>query len=259
MSPSRSSRATRSASNGGGSSTTVPAAAALRTSTISPPTCDSGIGTSQRSSGSEPSTAPAARTCAARLPKVSSTGRGVRVVPEVWTTSASSSSPGSTMLNGAPPSSTSGCVTSTSAPRASSARSRSDSRRSIGMAGARSSRQPWTVATNARPGGSAIPTRSPGRAPRSTSRARRARRGQQQLVVGEPLLGRLERDAVGTARGGAGEPGTDFHRTRLMSSACPSNGPRPGSTQTSATRWPRGSPRSPSTAPRCATRSAPRR
>ena len=58
MSPSRSSRATRSASNGGGSSTTVPAAAALRTSTISPPTCDSGIGTSQRSSGSEPSTAP---------------------------------------------------------------------------------------------------------------------------------------------------------------------------------------------------------
>ena len=81
MSPSRSSRATRSASNGGGSSTTVPAAAALRTSTISPPTCDSGIGTSQRSSGSEPSTAPAARTCAARLPKVSSTGRGARVVP----------------------------------------------------------------------------------------------------------------------------------------------------------------------------------
>ena len=170
MSPSRSSRATRSASNGGGSSTTVPAAAALRTSTISPPTCESGIGTSQRSSGSVPSTAPAARTCAARLPKVSSTGRGVRVVPEVWTTSASSSSSGSAMLNGAPPSSASGWETSTSTPRSSSARSRSPSRRSTGMAGARSSRQPWTVATNGRPGGSAIPTRSPGRAPRSTSR-----------------------------------------------------------------------------------------
>ena len=58
MSPSRSSRATRSASKGGGSSTTVPAAAALRTSTISPPTCDSGIGHSQRSSGSEPEHGP---------------------------------------------------------------------------------------------------------------------------------------------------------------------------------------------------------
>ena len=100
------------------------AAAALRARIISPPTCESGIGHSQRSSGSLPSTAPAARMWAATLPNVSSTGRGARVVPDVWTTSAISSSSGSRTLNGAPPSSGSGVLTTTSAPRRRSLRSR---------------------------------------------------------------------------------------------------------------------------------------
>ena len=169
MSPSCSVRAVRSASNG--SSTTVLAAAAERARIISPPTCESGIGHSQRSSGSLPSTAPAARMWAATLPNVSSTARGARVVPEVWTISATSSLCGSTTLKGAPPSSASGVLTRNSAPRSRSLRSRSPSRGSTGMAGVRSSRQAWKATTKARPAGSVIATRSPGAAPRLTSRA----------------------------------------------------------------------------------------
>ena len=168
MSPSRSVLAVRSASKG--SSTTVPAAAALRTRIISPPTWDSGIGHSQRSSGSGPSTAPAARMCAATLPNVSSTARGERVVPDVWTTSATSPSSGSRLLNGAPPSSASGLETRKWASRRSALRSRSPKRESTGIAGERSKRQAWIATTKARPGGSVSATRSPGAAPRLTSR-----------------------------------------------------------------------------------------
>ena len=74
-------------------------------------------------------------------------------MPEVWTTSATSSSSGSRTLNGAPPSSGSGVLTTTSAPRRSSLRSRAPSRASTGMAGARSSRQAWKATTKSRPGG----------------------------------------------------------------------------------------------------------
>ena len=146
------------------------AAAALRVRIISPPTCESGIGHSQRSSRSVPSAAPAARMWAATLPNVSSTGRGARVVPDVWTTSAISSSSGSLTRNGAPPSSGSGVLTTTSAPRRRSLRSLAPSRGSTGMAGARSSRQAWKATTKSRPAGSVSATRSPGSAPRSTSR-----------------------------------------------------------------------------------------
>ena len=260
MSPSRSSRATRSASNGGGSSTTVPAAAALRTSTISPPTCDSGIGTSQRSSGSEPSTAPAARTCAARLPKVSSTGRGVRVVPEVWTTSASSSSSGSAMLNGAPPSSASGWLTSTSAPRSSS-RALALGQPQVDRHGGRAQQQAAVDGGHERPARAAARSRRGRRAGRRAARAGPPRGSRPAAARGRsaaPRASRARRRRDGARRRGRARDRFP-RRPRLMSGRCPSNGPRPGSTQTSATRWPRGSPRSPSTAPRCATRSAPRR
>ena len=70
------------------------------------------------------------------------------------------------------------------------------------------------MATNARPGRQRDPDAVAGPRAAQHEPRRRAGRGQHQLVVGQPLLGRLERDAVGTARGGAGEPGTDFHSTQ---------------------------------------------
>ncbi len=67
-----------------------------RSSTISPPTCESGSGHSQRSSGSRPSATADPSALAWTLPKLSSTGRGAAVVPLVCTTSAVSPSSGAT-------------------------------------------------------------------------------------------------------------------------------------------------------------------
>ena len=132
-----------------------------------------------------PSAAPEARTWAARLPNVSSTGAARRVVPEVWTTSATSSSRGSPTLNGAPPSSASGWLTTDSASRRRSLRSRAASRGSTGTAGARSSRQACSATTSARPGGSVERHAVAGRGAAPDEPRRPARGGQQQLAVGE--------------------------------------------------------------------------
>ena len=70
---------------------------------------------------------------AAMLPNVSSTGRGARVVPEVWTTSATSSSSGSRDAERRAAVLGERVLTTTSAPRRSSLRSRSPSRGSTGM------------------------------------------------------------------------------------------------------------------------------
>ena len=211
MSPSRSSRATRSASNGGGSSTTVPAAAALRTSTISPPTCDSGIGTSQRSSGSEPSTAPAARTCAARWPKVSSTGRGVA------RRAGGVDDQRELVLVGVDDVERRAALVDQRLGDEHLGAARELGALALGEPqvdrhGGRAQEQAAVDGGHERPAGrQRDPDAVAGPRAAQHEPPRRAGRGQQQLVVGQPLVGRLERDAVGTARGGAGEPGTDFH------------------------------------------------
>ena len=82
-SPASSVRFTRSASKRSWS-TAVVWLTAQRTSTPSPPTWWSGSGQSQRSSGSTPRAPADAAALAAWLPKVSSTGLGAPVVPEVW-------------------------------------------------------------------------------------------------------------------------------------------------------------------------------
>ena len=118
------------------------------------------------------------RGCARRGCRTSARPRrGARVVPEVWTTSATSSSSGSRTLNGAPPSSGSGVLDDAPRRRAvSSLRSRSPSRGSTGMAGARSSRQACRATTKSRPGGQRrAPRGRPARRRAATSRAGGAR------------------------------------------------------------------------------------
>ncbi len=84
-SPASSVRLTRSASKRSWR-TAVVWLIAQRTSTPRPPTWWSGSGQSQRSPGSTPRASAEAAALAAWLPKVSSTGLGSPVVPEVWMT-----------------------------------------------------------------------------------------------------------------------------------------------------------------------------
>ena len=211
MSPSRSSRATRSASKGGGSSTTVPAAAALRTSTISPPTCESGIGTSQRSSGSVPRTAAGGahvrgEVAEGQLDRARRARRagGVDDQRELVLVGVGDVERRAALLGQR--------LGDEHLDAAQQLRALALAEPQVDRHGGRAQQQAAVDGGHERPPGrQRDPDAVAGPGAAQHEPARRAGRGQQQLVVGQPLVGRLERDAVGAARGGAGEPGTEFH------------------------------------------------
>ena len=191
----------------------MPVAAALRTRIISPPTCESGIGHEPALVGvgaehgadaadvrGEVPERQLDRPRRARRPGGVDDERDLVLV-------------GVAMLNGAPPSSASGCATSTSAARSSSLRSRAASRRSTGIAGgaqqqAGVERRPRSRA----PRGSVERDAVAGPRAAQHEPAGGARRDQQQLAVGQPLRrASPARPPSGRRAGGPREPGIDLH------------------------------------------------
>ena len=279
MSPSCSVRAVRSASNG--SSTTVLAAAAERARIISPPTCESGIGHSQRSLGVAAERGAGRADVGGDVAERELDGarraggaRGVDdqrdlVVARLADVEGRAAVLGERRVDEELGAAQQVLALALAEPRVD--RHGGGAQQQAGVEGdhegaAGGQRDRDAVAGR---GAAADEPRGP------------ARRRHQQLAVGQPLLRRLQRDRVGAAspaRAGIDPAGARAERRSAASSTLHSGaslrgrpdvtwthvmpwsiGRRRATTTTSATRRPRGSRRSPSTGRRCATPSGRRR
>ena len=151
-----------------------------RSRTISPPTWLSGSGHSQRSRRSCPSATAQPSALWRICPSVSTTGRGVPVVPDVWTTSGAESRRGRARAcapaRAARPWRRAARRQRPSITSVAPARRGVGSRRSSGTAATPASRQACRATAKSRPGGSAIATRRPQLRRRPRQRAVSARR-----------------------------------------------------------------------------------
>ena len=209
--PSRSCAATASTSNGGGASTAVVAISVERSRTISPPTCDSGSGHSQRSSSASPIACVRPLAFARMLPNVISCGCGRPVVPDVPTISATASRGGGSGSWNTPLSWRSGRVITSSRSRVSGVAlrpgqarvdrhdRRADHERAVQRLGER------------QPGLERQADRTAPLDAADVQRPGRADGAQQQLAVGDRFVRRRDGDAIRAAPRGAREPVAEVH------------------------------------------------